>query len=117
MSAMPALSTSSSLSPSDATSVSSRPWCSHQHVVQSADELPGELFLVGLLGDDGLPRLAEIIDEVRERQHERFAEQSGLRAEMAEEQILGDTGGLGDLAGRGAAVILAREQFSCRVEQ
>src|SRR5690242_12213046 len=58
---------------------------SHQHVVQLADELLCKFLLVGLLGNDGLPRLAETIYEVRERQYEGFTEEAGLGAEMAEE--------------------------------
>ena len=88
-----------------------------EHVVELPDELPGQLLFVGLLGNDGLPRPAEVVDEVRERQHEGLPEQAGLGAEVAEQQVLGDAGGLGDLARRGAAVVLPREQLAGGVEQ
>ena len=88
-----------------------------EHVVELPDEEPRQLFLVGFLGNDGLPRLTESVDEVRERQHQGFPKQSGLRAEVTEEQVFADAGGLGDLARGGAAVILAGEQRSGGVEQ
>ena len=52
-----------------------------------------------------------------ERNDERLAEERGLRAEVAEEKVLGNAGRLGDLAGRRAAVVLTREQFASRVEK
>ena len=41
----------------------------------------------------------------------------GLRAEVAEQQVLGNAGRLGNLASRRAAVVLTREQFASRVEK
>ena len=88
-----------------------------QDVVEVSDELPRQLLFVGLFGDDGLPCLTEVVDEVRERQTRASRNKTGLRAEVAEEQVFADAGGLGDLAGGGAAVILAGEQFTGGVEQ
>ena len=83
-----------------------------EQVVQVTDELRGQLLLVGRVGIDRLPRLREIVDEARERNDERLAEERGLRAEVTEEQVFGDAGRLGDLASRRAAVVLTSEQ--CR---
>ena len=87
------------------------------HVVEVLDEMPGQFVFVGLLGDDRLPRSAEFVDEARERKDEGFPEQSGLRAEVAEEEVLADSCGLGDFTRRGAAVVLAGEQFAGGIEQ
>ena len=88
-----------------------------ENVVELTDEMPGQLLLVGFLGDDGLPRLAEIVDEVREREHERFSEQSGLRPEVAKQQILADSGRLGDFTRRRAPVVLAGEKIASGVQE
>ena len=52
------------------------------------------------------PGLTEPGDERRERQDQCFAEQPGLGPEVAEQQIFGDAGGLRDLAGGGAALVV-----------
>jgi len=83
-----------------------------QHVIEAADEVPGQFLLVGVLGDQGLPCAAEILDEIGERRHQRLVEQPGLGAEVPEQQVLGDARRIGDLSGGGAAVILAGEQVS-----
>ena len=88
-----------------------------EHVVELPDEMPGQLLLVGLLGDDRLPRPAEIVDEAGEGKDEGLAEQRRLRAEVTEEQVFGDAGGLGDFTRRGAAVVLAGEEVAGGVEQ
>src|SRR5258705_9591336 len=88
-----------------------------QYVVELPDEKPGQLFFVGLIGDDGLPRLAESVDEARERQHEGFPKQAGLRTEVTEQQVLADSGRLGDFARRGAAVVPTGEQLASGIEQ
>ena len=88
-----------------------------EHVVELPDEVPRQLVLVGLLGNDRLPRPAEFIDEAGEGKDERLAEQGRLRAELPEEQVLGDAGGLGDLTRGGAAVVLAGEEVAGGVEQ
>ena len=56
-----------------------------EDVVETPDELPGQFLFVGLFGHDGLPGLAEVVDEVRERQDQCFAEQPGFRTEVAEQ--------------------------------
>ena len=59
-----------------------------EHVVELPDEMAGQLVFVGLLGDDRLPRPAEVVDEAGEGNDQGFAEQGGLRAEVTEEQRL-----------------------------
>ena len=88
-----------------------------EYVVELADEMPGQLVLVGLLRDDRLPRPAELVDEAGEGKDQGFAEQSRLRAEVTEEQIFIDTGGLGNFARRRAAVVLAGEEVARGVKQ
>ena len=80
-----------------------------EDVVELPDEKSRKVILVGLLRDDGCPRAIEFRHEVDERRDERLAEQSCLRAEMAEKQMFRDAGGIGDLTSRGAAVILPGE--------
>src|ERR1700758_1705955 len=46
-----------------------------EQVVELPDELPGQLLLLGLLGDDRLPRSAEFVDEAGEGQDEGLAKQ------------------------------------------
>src|SRR5271170_1657730 len=87
------------------------------HVVELLDEMPGQFFLVGLLGDDRLPRSAEFLDEACERKDECFPEQSGLGAEVAEEKVLTHSGRVGDFTRRGAAVVLAGEQSAGGIQQ
>ena len=89
----------------------------YEHVVELPDEMPGQLLLVGLLGDDRLPRPPEFVHEAGERYDEGLAEQRRLRTEVAEQQVFGDARGLGDFTRRGAAVVLAGEQGSGGVEQ
>ena len=79
--------------------------------------MSSQLLLVGLLGDHRLPGPAEFVDEAREGQHECLAEQRRLRTEVAEQQVFGDAGGLGDFTRRGAAIVLAGEEGSGGVEQ
>jgi len=79
--------------------------------------VPGQVLLIGLLGHHRLPGGAEVVDEADERLHQRLVEQAGLGPEIAEQQVLGDPGRLGDLLGGGAAVILAGEQLSRSVQQ
>ncbi len=55
-----------------------------EHVVELPDEMPGQLFLVCLLGDDRPPRPAEFVDEGGEGKDKGFAEQGRLRAEVTE---------------------------------
>jgi hypothetical protein len=117
MSAMPALSISSSLNPSDATSVNRRPRCSTRTSYSCPTKCRGQLFFVGFLGVDGLPRRAEVVDEVGERQHQSFLEQAGLRSEMAEQEVFADPCGLGYLPRGGAAVVAAGEQIASGIEQ
>ena len=88
-----------------------------EQVVQPADELRGQLLLVGFLGNDRHPRLAEVVDETREGHDERLAKERGLRTEVAEQQVLGDAGRLRDLLRGRAAVVLPREELPSRVEQ
>jgi len=89
----------------------------NEYVVELPYELPRQLLFVGFLGHDGLPRPAEVVDEVREGQYEGFPEQAGLGAEVAEQQIFAHPCGLGDLARRGAAVVPPGEQLAGGVEQ
>ena len=88
----------------------------HEHVVELSDEVAGQLVFVRLLGDNRLPRPAEVVDEAGEGNDHGLAEQGGLRAEVAEEQGFDDAGGLSDLAGGGAAVVLAGEEVAGGVE-
>jgi hypothetical protein len=88
-----------------------------EYVVELADEKPGQLLFVGFLGDDGLPRLAESVDETGEGQYQGFPKQPGLRSEVTKQKVFADSGGLGDFARRGAAVVAAREQRASGVEQ
>ncbi len=88
-----------------------------EYVVELPDEKAGQLLFVGLLGNDGLPRLAESVDEAGEGQHEGLPKQAGLRAEVTEQQVFADSGRLCDFARRGAAVIAAGEQRASGIEQ
>ena len=88
-----------------------------EHVVELRNEKPSQLLLVGLLGDHRLPGPAEFVDEVHEGHHECLAEQRRLRPEVAEQQVFGDAGGLGDFTGGGAAIVLAGEECPGGVEQ
>ena len=53
-----------------------------EHVVEASDEMPGQLIFVGLLGDDFPPGQAEFVDKAGEGNHQGFAEQGCLRAEI-----------------------------------
>ena len=88
-----------------------------EQVVQLSDELARQLLLVGLLGDQRHPGFAEAVDEAREGNNERLAKERGFRTEVTEQQVLRDAGCLGDLAGRRAAVVLTREQFTSSIEE
>src|ERR1700751_5652264 len=88
-----------------------------EYVVELSDEKPGQLLFVGFLGNDGLPRLAEAVDEACEGQHEGFPEHPGLRAEVTEQQVLADSGRLGDFARRRAPVVATGKQLAGGVEQ
>ena len=48
--------------------------------------------------------LGPIVHELHERDDQRLAEQNGLRAEIAEDQGLGDLGVIGELTGRRIAI-------------
>src|SRR3954468_22036303 len=74
-------------------------------------------FCAALLGDELPPRAPEPVDDVGERKDECLTEQPGLGAEVAEEKVLGDACAFGDLARRGAAVVLAGERVPRGVEQ
>src|ERR1700756_423080 len=88
-----------------------------EHVVELPDEMPGQLLLLGVLRYQRLPCPAEFVDEAGEGYDEGLAEQRRLRTEVAKQQVLGDAGGLGDLARGGAAVVLAGEEGPGGVEQ
>ena len=88
-----------------------------EDVVKVHDELPGQLFLVGLFRDHRAPRPAEFVDEAGEGQDESLAEQGRLRSEVAEQQVFGHACRDGDLTGGGAAVILAGEEVTRGIEQ
>src|ERR1700761_4898310 len=88
-----------------------------EHVIELPHEMPRQLLFIRLLGNDGPPRLAESVDEAGERQHEGFPKQAGLRAEVTKQQVLADSGGLGDFARGGAAVIAAGEQPAGGIEE
>ena len=87
------------------------------HVVDLFDEMASQFVFVGVFGNKRLPLQRELVDDVRERKYQRLPEQSGLGAEMPEEQIFGDACAFGDLTRRRAAVVLAGEQLTGGVEQ
>ena len=62
-SAMPVSVSSSSPRASDAHRVITQTAVLDEQVVELTDEPPSQVLLVGLLGDDALPRLAEVVDE------------------------------------------------------
>ncbi len=88
-----------------------------EQVVQFADELFRELLLAGRLRVHRPPRLAEVVNEARERHDECLSEERGFRTEVPKEQVLGHAGRLGDLPRGGAAVVLLGEQATSGVEQ
>ena len=89
----------------------------HEHVVELSDEMAGQLVFVRLLGDDRLPRPAEVVDEAGEGNDHGLAEQGGLRAEVTEEKGFGDASSLSDLAGGGTAVVLTGEEDAGGIKQ
>ena len=79
--------------------------------------MAGQFVFVGLLGNECLPLEGELVDDAREREHQRLPKQSGLGAEVPEQQVFGDACAFGDLARCGAAIVLAGEQLTGGVEQ
>ena len=65
-----------------------------EHVVELPDEMAGQLLLVGLLGDDRLPRPAEFSTKSVNGKTRASRNSAGLGAEVAKQQILGDACGL-----------------------
>ncbi len=117
MSAMPVSASSSSLRVCGGHERQQQPLVFDEEVVELPDEAPSQLLFVGLLVDDSVPRAAEVVDEFGERQDQGFAEQPCLRAEVAEQQMLGNACGFGDFTRRRAAVVLAGEQVTGGGEQ
>ena len=57
-------------------------------VVELSDELSGQVLLVGVLGNNRLPRLSESIDEAGKGSNKGFAKQGCFGAEIAERAIV-----------------------------
>ena len=118
MSAMPASASSSSLSASAAHSVMTRPRCSTKRSYSAPDELRGRSPpRSSLRGRSTATSSLKSSTNSVKGTTSASRNSGGLRAEVAEEQVLGDAGRLGDLAGRRAAVVLTGEQLAGRVEQ